>query len=31
MKKQELLKKIEELFYSKTFKEVSMQDIANEL
>jgi len=31
MKKQELLKKIEELFYFKTFKEVSMQDIANEL
>ena len=29
--KQELLKKIEELFYFKTFKEVSMQDIANEL
>ncbi|MDP5039049.1 MAG: TetR/AcrR family transcriptional regulator [Candidatus Gracilibacteria bacterium] len=31
MKKQELLQKIELLFYSKTFKEVSMQDIANEL
>lgn len=31
MKKQELLQKIELLFYTKTFKEVSMQDIANEL
>ena len=31
MTREEILKKIENLFYFKTFKEVSMQDIANEL
>lgn len=29
MTKKEIIKKIEELFYEKSFKEVSMQDIAN--
>lgn len=31
MTKQEIIKKIEELFYAKSFKEVSMQDIASEI
>lgn len=31
MKKQNIIKKIEGLFYAKSFKEVSMQDIANEI
>lgn len=31
MMRNEIIKKIEELFYAKSFKEVSMQDIANEL
>lgn len=31
MTKNEIIKKIEELFYAKSFKEVSMQDIANEI
>ncbi len=31
MTKQEIIKKIEELFYDKSFKEVSMQDIASKI
>jgi hypothetical protein len=31
MSKIEIIKKIEELFFEKSFKEVSMQDIANDL
>lgn len=31
MTRQEIIKKIEELFYAKSFKEVSMQNIANEI
>lgn len=31
MTRQEIIKKIEELFYAKSFKEVSMQDIASEI
>lgn len=31
MTKEEIIKKIEELFYAQSFKEVSMQDIANEI
>jgi AcrR family transcriptional regulator len=31
MTKKDILKRIEELFYEKSFKEVSMQNIANEI